>query len=189
MLGSMARQTVVAPEGQRFLLGVLSDSHGSPHRSTAAILEARRPDAIVHAGDVSSLGVVRRLERIAPTYAVRGNIDSASLGLPEVMTVEIVLGGRLALTILLVHVGIARLRLVREVRELALEEDARLVICGHSHLPFLGRDGDLVVFNPGSHGPRRFDYPVTMGFVEITPTEVRPFHVDCETGGRWVPTG
>jgi len=168
-------------------LAVLSDSHGAPHLSTVDILREIAPDAILHAGDVGRAEILEELEDLAPTCAVRGNVDSVSLGLPDAMTVEVMTSGSVALRILLTHIGIARLRLHREVRALAAEHRAGLVVCGHSHLPWMGRDGHLVVFNPGSHGPRRFDYPVTLGLIEIDRSGVRLAHVDCETGERWTP--
>ncbi|HEX3759569.1 MAG TPA: metallophosphoesterase family protein, partial [Kofleriaceae bacterium] len=58
---------------------------------------------------------------------------------------------------------------------------------GHSHVPFIGRDRDLTVFNPGSIGPRRFHLPIVFGTLVITPQAVRLAHVDCETGQRWMP--
>ena len=43
---------------------------------------------------------------------------------------------------------------------------AAMIVCGHSHVPFMGRDRDLLVFNPGSIGPRRFTLPITFGVIE-----------------------
>jgi len=40
--------------------------------------------------------------------------------------------------------------------KLARAEHASLVVCGHSHVPFIGQDKGITVFNPGSIGPRRF---------------------------------
>jgi predicted phosphodiesterase len=66
-------------------------------------------------------------------------------------------------------------------------EDASLVVCGHSHVPFIGRDRGLAVFNPGSIGPRRFHLPIVFGTIDLSPTEVRLAHIDCETGTAWSP--
>ena len=44
-----------------------------------------------------------------------------------------------------------------------------MVVCGHSHVPFIGRDRDLTVFNPGSIGPRRFHLPIVFGTMNVTP--------------------
>jgi hypothetical protein len=54
-------------------------------------------------------------------------------------------------------------------------------------VPFVGRDHGLVVFNPGSIGPRRFHLPIVLGVVDVTEQGVSFGHVDCETGAPWSP--
>ncbi len=58
-------------------LGVLSDSH-VPHRLPALpkrVLELLEGcDAILHAGDLEAPDILAELSRVAPTYAVRGNL-------------------------------------------------------------------------------------------------------------------
>ena len=44
---------------------------------------------------------------------------------------------------------------------------ASLIVCGHSHVPFIGRDRGVAVFNPGSIGPKRFALPIVFGVIEI----------------------
>ena len=63
-------------------------------------------------------------------------------------------------------------------RPTARAADAGLVVCGHSHVPLLVRDGDLVVFNPGSCGPRRVGLPITFGVIDIGPEGATLRHVD-----------
>jgi predicted phosphodiesterase len=91
------------------------------------------------------------------------------------------------LRILLTHIAVAGPRLRAEVARMARAEGASLVVCGHSHVPFIGRDRDLTVFNPGSIGPRRFQLPIVLGTIAITPQAVRLAHIDCETGRPWTP--
>ncbi|HEX5658313.1 MAG TPA: metallophosphoesterase family protein, partial [Polyangiales bacterium] len=67
------------------------------------------------------------------------------------------------------------------------EVGARLIICGHSHVPFIGRDKGLTVFNPGSVGPRRMRLPIVFGVLEITSGKLSLRHIDCETGRDWTP--
>jgi predicted phosphodiesterase len=62
-----------------------------------------------------------------------------------------------------------------------------MIVCGHSHVPFVGRDRGLTVFNPGSIGPRRFQLPIVFGVIEIAAGKLSLRHVDCETGGAWEP--
>jgi len=54
-------------------VGVISDTHGLLRREAVAAL--RGSDLIVHAGDIGRLDVLEQLRDLAPTHAVRGNID------------------------------------------------------------------------------------------------------------------
>jgi uncharacterized protein len=167
-------------------LAVVADTHSQPHAATAKHLTALRPDAILHAGDVGDLEVLTALAEVAPVLAVRGNIDGHAPALPDVLTLDLV-GPRAGLRILLTHIAVNGPRLRAEVVRLAHAEGATLVICGHSHVPFIGRDRGLTVFNPGSIGPRRFHLPIVFGTLDVTPAGVRLAHVDCETGQPWSP--
>src|SRR5262250_1738323 len=61
-------------------LGVISDTHGLLRPEAVAAL--RGCDLIIHAGDVGTAAVIDRLREIAPTHAIRGNIDSGSWAVP-----------------------------------------------------------------------------------------------------------
>jgi putative phosphoesterase len=167
-------------------LAAVADTHSHPHPDSRRRLEALRPDAILHGGDVGDLAVLKALEEVAPVFAVRGNIDGQTPALPDVLTLD-VSGGERSLRILLTHIAVAGPRLRAEVARLARAEGANLVVCGHSHVPFIGRDRELTVFNPGSIGPRRFALPIVFGTIDIAQSGVRLAHVDCETGERWMP--
>jgi len=54
-------------------VGVISDTHGLLRPEAIAAL--RGSDLIVHAGDIERRDVLEQLRDLAPTYAVRGNID------------------------------------------------------------------------------------------------------------------
>jgi uncharacterized protein len=127
------------------------------------------------------------LEAIAPLFAIRGNIDVRAPNVPDVLTLDVVAGDSLLLRILMMHIAVDGPRLRADVARLARARDASLVVCGHSHIPLIARDGDLSVFNPGSVGPRRFHLPILFGTIDVTPTAVRLAHFDCETGERWEP--
>lgn len=167
-------------------VAVVADTHSQPHPNTIRELRARRPDAILHAGDIGDLHVLDDLAAVAPVFAVRGNIDTRAHALPDVLLLDVE-GGARNQRILLLHIGVYGPKLRGEVARLARAEGASLVVCGHSHVPFIGRDRDLTVFNPGSVGPRRFHLPIVFGTMDVTPSGVRLGHVDCETGAPWLP--
>ncbi|HEY3449706.1 MAG TPA: metallophosphoesterase family protein [Myxococcales bacterium] len=181
-----AEKISVRPDGS-LKLAVVADTHSKPHPSLAGHLAAWHPDAILHAGDVGDPTVLKDLGAIAPLFAVRGNIDEHAPTLPDVLTLEIVHGEQLKVRVLLLHVGVAGPRLRADAARLARAGAASLVVCGHSHVPFIGQERGLTVFNPGSCGPRRFHLPIVFGTLELTPTQVRLGHVDCETGRPWSP--
>lgn len=94
---------------------------------------------------------------------------------------------RAPLRVLVVHIGVIGPKLRREVIDLAKKVGAALVVCGHSHVPFIGKDRGLGIFNPGSVGPRRFTLPIVFGVMDVDASGVRMRHVDCETGKTWTP--
>ena len=164
-------------------IAVVADTHSAPHPGTAKALAELAPDAILHAGDIGDLEVLDGLRAIAPLYAIRGNIDTRAHDLPDVLVLDAPRG----LRVLIVHIGVYGPKLRAEVGKLARAERANLVVCGHSHVPFIGIDRGLYVFNPGSCGPRRFTLPIVLGRIELAPTGVQLAHVDCETGKAWSP--
>jgi uncharacterized protein len=168
-------------------LAIVADSHSAPHRAAAGLIAARRPDAILHAGDIGDLAVLDALATVAPVLAVRGNIDIRAPELPDLLTLNVVSHADLVLRILLVHIAVNGPKLRADIVRLARSADASLIVCGHSHVPFIGRDRGFTVFNPGSVGPRRFHLPILFGILDLTPAEVRLAHVDCETGNAWNP--
>lgn len=122
-----------------------------------AIQALRNSELIIHAGDVGDSAVLERLSAIAPTIAVRGNVDKGpwaqSLPLSEV-----------------VDVGNIQLYVLHELAALDLDPRAAefaAVIFGHSHLPIAEvRDG-ILFLNPGSAGPRRFALPVAVARLRV----------------------
>ena len=167
----------------------MADTHGAPHEGTHALIAALAPQAILHAGDIGDLAVLDRLRTIAPLFAVRGNIDARMPDLPDALTIDVGVGDGTLLSILVLHIAVVGPKLRADAARLAREEGAGIVVCGHSHVPFIGMDRGLAVFNPGSVGPRRFRLPIVFGVIDLTPGGVRMHHVDCETGERWQPRG
>lgn len=173
--------------GERARLAVVADTHSRPHPRAHELIARERPDRIVHAGDIGNVDVLTRLEAIAPTWAVRGNIDARAPGVPDLLRVDVVDGEHVLLTILVVHIALSGRKLRADAVRLAREEDASLIVCGHSHVPFIGQERGVTVFNPGSIGPRRFHLPIVFGVMELSRDGVSMRHIDCETGEIWAP--
>ncbi|WP_103565268.1 metallophosphoesterase family protein [Actinomadura rubteroloni] len=146
---------------------VLSDTH-APRRwkgvPAAVAGHLRGADAILHAGDVCTAGVLDELTSFAPVHAVLGNNDGpdvAAWGAPE--RLELDLDG---LPVAMVHDSGAKVG--RTARMRRWFPSAQLVVFGHSHIP-LDVTGDGVrIFNPGSPTDRRRQPHGTIGLLSIT---------------------
>ena len=122
-------------------LGVVADTHSQPHEGTKRHLGALRPDAILHAGDIGDLAVLAESGR-----RWRRSMRSAgtSTGGPRAARRAAARRGgarrRAAAAILVTHIAVDGPRLRADVARMARAEGASLVVCGHSHVPFIGRD-------------------------------------------------
>ncbi len=154
-------------------LAVISDTHlprGRRRLSDRCVELLRGADAILHAGDLVTVGVLEELRAIGPpVHAVCGNVDEPALArlLPADLQIDVD-GARIAM----VHdSGAAAGRVSRMRRRFP---DAHAVIFGHSHIPLheTGPDG-LQLFNPGSPTDRRRQPRHTMGLAEVRDGAVR----------------
>lgn len=178
--------TLALAEGGAARIAVVADTHGRPHPRLASRLRSLAPQAILHAGDIGDLAVLDALADIAPVHAVRGNVDDRRVETPNTLVIELQTNVG-ATRLLLTHIALAGVRLLTKTAALARAHGAELVVCGHSHVPFIGRHGALAVFNPGSAGPRRFPLPILFGTIDLSARGLRLGHIDCETGRRWRP--
>ena len=151
-------------------LAIISDTHmpKGPRRLPEACVERlRAADAILHAGDLMRLEVLRELEALGPpVHAIHGNVDDAAVRavLPPTREVELPGGARIAM----IHdAGPATGRLSR-MR--AAFPDADVVVFGHSHIPLHETDPEtgFQIFNPGSPTERRRQPVHTMGEAAVT---------------------
>jgi len=179
--------TVIPVTAGALRLVVVADTHSRPHPRAAELIAREKPDKVIHAGDIGDLRVLDDLAKIAPVIAVRGNIDVHSRELPDHLTLDLLEGDEQLLTILLTHIAVNGPKLRADAFRWAKAISADLVICGHSHVPFIGRDREVSVFNPGSIGPRRFQLPIVFGVLELADRKITMKHIDCETGRQWLP--
>jgi len=132
-------------------IGLISDTHGLLRPE--ALEPLRGSDLIIHAGDVGDLAILDELEKIAPVHAVRGNVDIGDLGRALPLDAVVQWQGT---SIYILHI-----RAELDLDPATAGFDA--VVFGHSHKPEIGAEDDVLYFNPGSAGPRRFSLPVTVG--------------------------
>lgn len=149
-------------------IGVIADTHGLVHPRLGEVFAG--VDHILHAGDIGGAHVLEALRAIAPVTAVLGNNDKA--------TGEDITRQKLGtLRVLLTHILPRPSRLAPAAIASLAQENADVVIFGHSHLPHNERRDGVLFFNPASAGPRRFDLPKAVGMLEQVYGEWRATHI------------
>ncbi len=149
-------------------VGIISDTHGLLRPQAVAAL--RGCDLIIHAGDVGNLDVIKALAGVAPTFAVRGNVDTAPWAADLPMTE-------------LVDVGERQFFVLHEIAQLDLDPATAgfaAVVFGHSHQPLIETRDGVLFLNPGSAGPRRFKLPIAVARVGVAGGELRPEIVELQ---------
>jgi putative phosphoesterase len=147
---------VAAATGRSRLIGVISDTHGLLRPE--AIEALRGSELIIHAGDVGKADVLDALRAIAPTTAVRGNVDTGAWAatLPSTEVIE---------------AGDLHLYVLHDLSTLDLDPKTAgfaAVIFGHSHRPGAELRDGVLFLNPGSAGPRRFSLPIALARLHVT---------------------
>lgn len=153
---------------REILVGVISDTHGLLRPEAVSAL--RGSDLIIHAGDVGSPAVIEGLRGLAPTFVVRGNIDTQrwSAALPTTERVEV--GGLL-------------LYVLHDISQLDLDPAAAgfaAVVFGHSHQPSIATRAGVLFLNPGSAGRRRFKLPVAVARIRASGQRLQPEIVELD---------
>ncbi len=142
-------------EKDKYLIGVISDTHGLLRSEIAETFKGT--DLILHAGDIGRPAIIEALQSIAPVVAVRGNMDreqwADSLPLTE-----------------FVEIGSSMIYMLHDLYKLDIDPEAagfNIVISGHTHLPDVKEKDGILFLNPGSAGPRRYDYPISVAILRI----------------------
>ena len=149
-------------------IGIISDTHGLIRQSV--VESFNDVDLIVHAGDVGKPEVLETLQDITRVYPVRGNVDGGkwtdNLPFTEV-----------------VQVGQVFLYVLHDVNALDLDPVAagfNAVISGHSHIPKIEEQNGVLFLNPGSAGPKRVRYPVSIAFLYVNGASIDTEIVELE---------
>jgi putative phosphoesterase len=145
-------------------IGVISDTHIPQFRQLpeAVFTHFANVELIVHAGDLSILSVIKELETIAPVVAVQGNVEEDEVIQTLPIKREIVVGH--------CRIGIVHILGDSHSREkIARQEfpNARVVVYGHSHIPWNEEYNGLLLFNPGSATDRRRQERCSIGLLHV----------------------
>ncbi|MCB0266190.1 MAG: metallophosphoesterase family protein [Calditrichaeota bacterium] len=150
-------------------IGCISDTHGLLRPQAIAALEGS--DIILHAGDVGVAKILDSLQKIAPVYAVRGNVDYGE-GLSNLPITEVV------------EFAKQHFYMIHILDDLDIDPAAagmEMVIYGHSHIPSIEERNGVIFLNPGSAGRRRYDLPVTVAQILIRDGKLEPVIIDLQT--------
>jgi len=145
-------------------VGVISDTHIPQFKKLPeAIWEHfAGVELIIHAGDLSVLSVIDELETIAPVVAVQGNVEEEEVILKLPIKREVVVG---FCRIGIVHILGDSHNRVKVARQEFPE--ARVVVFGHSHIPWNQDVNGQLMFNPGSATDRRRQPRCSIGLLYV----------------------
>jgi uncharacterized protein len=149
---------------------ILADTH-IPRRARTLpeglVAYLERADLVLHAGDLIGPSVLEELSAYnAPAHAVRGNVDMPGLDLPEALQLDFG-GARIAMIHDSGRKEGRRKRLGKRFPE------ARVVVFGHSHIPFLEDENGLLLLNPGSPTDKRRQPEHTFALLRSEEGDVR----------------
>jgi putative phosphoesterase len=152
-------------------IGVIADTHGL--FDPAILRHFEGVDHILHAGDIGDPSVIVKLEKLAPVTAVSGNVDGYERSGFPLETVLELAGKRVAIRHIVYEGG----KLTDEGRAFLERERPDVCVFGHTHQPKAQRSGSILLFNPGSAGPKRFKLPRGVGLLTIANGTITPTHI------------
>ncbi len=145
---------------------VLSDSHLNLS-ALISIFEAEKPDVVFGAGDHSKdLEELSYVKEGAYYYIVRGNCDYFDKNKGDILKFDLK-GYKFMLT----HGHLYGVKSdLDELKVKAKDGGVDIVIFGHTHIPYLEKDGGLYIFNPGAAKDGNY------GVIEIEGEDINFYH-------------
>lgn len=130
-------------------IGLLSDTHGYWDEKYKAYFN--ECDEIWHAGDIGSMEIANKFEKLKPFRAVYGNIDDYKIRLayPEMLRFEVE-----NIDVLIVHIGGYPGKYDPSISSKLFSNPPKLFISGHSHILKVMYDEKIKTLhiNPGASG-------------------------------------
>lgn len=159
---------------------VISDTHS--YIDDRIIKYASEADYVIHAGDIGSYDVVRKLKSVSEVLFVYGNIDGNEIRSEsnkfEFFKID-------DLKILLTHISGKTPKYNKETLIKIKENNPDLLIAGHSHILKIQYDkiNKLLFLNPGAAGRYGFHLKRTMLRFEIKLNKIENLEI-IELGSR-----
>lgn len=159
---------------------VISDTHS--YIDDRIIKYASEADYVIHAGDIGSFDVIRKLKSVSEVLFVYGNIDGNEIRSESNKFEFFKLND---LKILLTHISGKTPKYNKETLIKIKEHNPDLLIAGHSHILKIQYDkiNKLVFLNPGAAGRHGFHLKRTMLRFEIKLNKIENLEI-IELGSR-----
>ena len=143
---------------------VISDTHS--YIDDRIIKYASEADYVIHAGDIGTFDVIRKLKSVSRVLFVYGNIDGNEIRSESNKFEFFELNN---LKILLTHISGKTPKYNKETLIKIKEHNPDLLIAGHSHILKIQYDkiNQLIFLNPGAAGRHGFHLKRTMLRFEI----------------------
>ena len=159
---------------------VISDTHS--YIDDRIIKYASEADYVIHAGDIGSFDVIRKLKSVSEVLFVYGNIDGNDIRSEsnrfEFFKID-------DLKILLTHISGKTPKYNKETLIKIKDHNPDLLIAGHSHILKIQYDkiNKLIFLNPGAAGRHGFHLKRTMLRFEIKLNKIENLEI-IELGSR-----
>jgi len=144
------------------IVGIISDTHGA--LAPSAVNALLCADLIIHAGDIDKPAVLDDLQKIAPVFPVKGNMDKGEWTV-KIPDTELINKGGILLYVL------------HDVSNLDLDPAASgfsAVISGHTHQPLIEERDGVLFINPGSAAQPRGNYSPSLVLLHIKNKKLDP---------------
>tara|TARA_A100001035_G_scaffold221180_1_gene181377 strand:- start:2584 stop:3090 length:507 start_codon:yes stop_codon:yes gene_type:complete len=159
---------------------VISDTHS--YIDDRIIKYASEANYVIHAGDIGSFEVIRKLKSVSKVIFVYGNIDGNEIRSESNKFEFFKLND---LKILLTHISGKTPQYNKETLTKIEEHSPDLLISGHSHILKIQFDkiNNLIFLNPGAAGRHGFHLKRTMLRFEIKLNKIENLEI-IELGSR-----
>ncbi len=159
---------------------VISDTHS--YIDDRIIKYASEADYVIHAGDIGSFDVIRKLKSVSIVLFVYGNIDGNKIRSESNKFEFFKLNN---LKILLTHISGKTPKYNKETLIKIKDHNPDLLIAGHSHILKIQYDkiNKLIFLNPGAAGRHGFHLKRTMLRFEIKLNKIENLEI-IELGSR-----
>lgn len=145
-------------------IAVMSDTHGSIERTVKALKDIENLDLLIHLGDyVKDARDIEKEIDVEMIY-VRGNCDYLDTDVDDDKLIEVA-GKKIFIT----HGHNYNVKMgVSNIFYRGKEEDADIILFGHSHMSTKVVHEDVLILNPGSPEEPRSGSKNSIGLVEIS---------------------